>query len=147
MRDIDIKDTIEVEVEFEDRVEDLKREIEKGWSVDEDYSLFYRDVELSEDKPLKFYGLEPFDLLVLRRDHDRERSLRDDFPEDQKNVSLGKRWLERNIGLDPDGLELNEYSRSGSKETEMTFEQGDTLYQVKVDEERIEEYDVFSKEG
>ncbi len=147
VRDIDRRETIEVEVGLEEKVEALKREVERCFSLGVDYSLFYRDVELLEEKLLKFYGLEEYDLLVLQRGDGENSSLRENFPEDQERISRGKRWLEKNIGLNTDELDLNEYIRSEDERTEMIFEREDSLYQLKVSEEKIEEYDMFMNEG
>ncbi len=146
MRDIDRRETIEVKVETEARVGELKSILERVWYISPDHLLFHRDVELSEEKSLGFYGLERHDLLVVCRDRKSDTSLRGNFPEDQERISRGKSWLKRNIGLDPDGLELSEYIHSNGGSTEIVFEQNDSRYQLKVSEERIKEYDI-KKEG
>ncbi|MBS3817280.1 MAG: hypothetical protein KGY76_06935 [Candidatus Thermoplasmatota archaeon] len=139
VRKVNRKDTIELEVELRKTVKELKRMVvgSRNSIHTANFSLYCRGKRLSEEKSLGFYGIEEYDLLIF----DRNQKEREIFPESQEEILEGKRWLEKNIGVDKKNLELIEYSQQEDGSRKVSFEINEEEYGLTISEGRIREYD------
>ncbi|MEF8874606.1 MAG: hypothetical protein V5A88_08060 [Candidatus Thermoplasmatota archaeon] len=131
----------------------MKRELWNYWypGMDPDLSLLYKDTELSENRPLRFYGVEEHSLLGLakRGDNDPFSEGREKRVEDQKNVSYSRRWLEDNIGEDAETLVLNEFSRreeAEGDEVRLKNRKNGSIFRLIVSGEKVLDYR-YGREG
>lgn len=124
-------------MEQDSPIEMLKRRLEDHWysGTSKELSLVYRNAELSEDRPLKYYGVEDHSLLGFK-----EKSPSSKRTEDRKSISCSKRWLKDNIG--EDGLVLNEFSRGeeGSKEVLFKSRKDGAMFILTVSGESVLDY-------
>lgn len=155
MRDQNIKKTAVIYPEFGNKnsIKKIKRSLKNFWGYEnpEKLCLFYQDVELTEGYSLDTYGIEEFDLLVLT--HEDDPGLNSNGGKETKDREIilkSKEWLDKNIGVETQNIELTEFSRSGNDEKKVIFEdrEGKSIFKLSFFDNKIKEYeyDVLEKD-
>ncbi len=148
VRNIEKKETIVTEVDLSIDVREFKKELIQFWypSTNSEHSLYYQGIELEEGEPLSSYDIEDHFLLTFAPDP-YMRSL---LPEERndlggkKSISISKRWLEDNIGVDPKELILTDFSCVDHEEIKkIKFEtrKERSVFRLTLSEDKVVDYD------
>lgn len=148
VRDQNIKKTAVIYPEFDKKnsIRKIKRSLKNFWGYEslEKLCLFYQDVELTEGYSLDTYGIEEFDLLVLTHEDDpRLNSIGVNETKDREIILKSKEWLDKNIGVEIENIELTEFSRSENDEKKIIFEdrEGESIFKLSFFDNKIKEYE------
>ncbi len=115
------EDSVEMYVNPEEKISEIIERCESYWQIEEDgneYVLMKRNAKLSSDKTVITSELQDNDVVKIREksktketDVGKKESV-DLKPEEI--LSMAEKWLNNNIGVDPDNLELVEKQREQS---------------------------------
>lgn len=143
-----VEESIEMYVDPEETIEEVKERCHGYWQMDGDsdeYVLMSNKTELTSRKTVISSDLEDGDVVkILKKKKSEEQDKRRKESVDLKSeetLSLGERWLEDNIGVETDNLELVE-RESGKNNTTLQFKNTDRdeQYTIVVEGKKVKTY-------
>ncbi len=139
------EDSIEMYVDPEETVEDIKERCQGYWQVDGengDYVLMRSNTELSSSKTVISSDLQDGDVVKYLKKEKTDNGKKECVDlKPEEILSLAERWLEENIGVESDNLKLVE-RESGQNNTNLELKNTDLgeHYTVVVEGKKVKTY-------
>lgn len=117
-------ESIQVYVDPKEKIEDIINRCKEYWSLEgslDDYVLIRNNVELSREKTVISSDIKEGDVIrFCERGETPTSEKREKTAEKKDPVSSAKQWLQENLGLTQDNLEMIERS-DGDNSTKLGF--------------------------
>lgn len=142
IRFTDDENVVEVEIQGNCRVDNLKKQIVESSDLDhEGLTLLYKGRKMCGDADLDRYSIEDNDLLVLEKRDKVDPDVGLEAVEDARD------WLRQNIVTSGTTVELRDYSLKEEGEKEMIFELESEMAKLIMSGGKIDDYGLVSSKN